>query len=280
MDMRKFVKRVLSREERTTWHPDTVLLFVGAPRTGSTFLGQILNYHPNCLIANEYRFLNRVIDQGMDYDRALQSLAETALRHFRTGLEGDAKFARTLMRSQPRWQPLNDLCEDVEFKKREIKVVGDKKAGGNTLVFMQKPDAVARLVEKRTEIRLLHLLRNPLDAAFSLMKSHNVDSFEMACERIVRQSHVAFGLVQRYPARSKVVYYDDLMSEPTAVLYDILSWLGVESSSAWLSKIAERVSPHPDMPANDKYLSTARAIVSKHEAWHEFERYNLGRSGS
>ena len=41
-----------------------LLFFVGSERSGTTLFGQILNYHPNCLIANESKFLEKVLRKG------------------------------------------------------------------------------------------------------------------------------------------------------------------------------------------------------------------------
>lgn len=53
--MRKRRKIVSSNPDFT--EVNTLLLFIGYPRSGSTLLGSILDAHPNIVIANEYNLL-------------------------------------------------------------------------------------------------------------------------------------------------------------------------------------------------------------------------------
>ena len=64
-----------------------LLFFVGSERSGTTLFGQILNFHPNCLIANESKFLERVLRKGRSPSVAFTKMCDQAKHQFESGLE-------------------------------------------------------------------------------------------------------------------------------------------------------------------------------------------------
>lgn len=95
------------------------MLFIGSPRTGSTLLGQLINFHPQCLIANESRFLTNVVSRGVTNEEAVDRIIDQATKQFESGLENDSYFGKTIDRYQPRWLPFADLAAQPEFRKRQ-----------------------------------------------------------------------------------------------------------------------------------------------------------------
>lgn len=221
---------------------EKLLLFIGSPRTGSTLLGQILNYHPQCLVATEARLVTQVVMQGVPLDEALARTVQAATHQFEQGLVKDEKFGPTLGRFQPQWVPFEELAHEDAFRKRGVKLIGDKKAGASTQAFLDKPDEMLALLESEEKICLLQLVRHPVDAARSYMRSHEIDSFDAACEEIVMKTHVAYQLGRRVDNPHCVVYYEALTSMPSLEIRRLLDWLELECSESWLDEIARRVA--------------------------------------
>ena len=64
---------------------EKLLLFIGSPRTGSTLLGQILNYHPQCPVATEARLVTQVVMHGVPFEEALARTVQAATKQFEQG---------------------------------------------------------------------------------------------------------------------------------------------------------------------------------------------------
>jgi hypothetical protein len=255
----------------------TLLIFIGSPRTGSTLLGQILNYHPECLVATEARFITKVVVQGLPFEEALKNVEENALKLFKTDLVNDNKFGKTIDRYQSKWIPFNDLSRDPDFRKKEIKVIGDKKAGGATQVFIDKPTEMLKFLNAYTKASLLQIIRNPVDAAVSYMymKSHEVKPFEKACEEIIMKTHTAYVLGNRVSNPYFYIYYEDLIDDPEREMTKILTWLNVECSNSWLSKISSKINRYKPEDHPIEYYRIAQNLIEKHDANEEFKKYRI-----
>lgn len=252
---------------------EKLLLFIGSPRTGSTLLGQIINYHPQCLISTESRFATSVIIQGASYEEAIKKIVEMAHEQFVTGLEKAPHFSKTIDRYQPKWLPFESLSRDVDFAKGTIKVVGDKKAGGTTEAFIAKPEAMLGLLASHPNIHLIQIIRNPVNAALSLMKSHKVESFKDACKEIVEKTHAAVTLGNMVSNPYLSIYYEDLLANPTKEIKKILSWLNVEDNASWLDKIGKKVNKSKMEAELPQYRQIATELIQKSGSEEEFKRY-------
>jgi len=252
-----------------------LLFFIGSARTGSTLLGQILNYHPECLISNEARFITSVVIHGLSFEEALKDVVINAHKQFKTGLENDKKFGKTIARFQPKWVPMGDLSKDPDFKKKEIKVIGDKKAGGNIQAFIEKPNEMLKFLDEQQNVFLLQIIRNPVDAAFSLMRSHGVKQFEKACEEIIMRTHTAYILGNQTSNPYFYVYYEDLIENPEIEIIKILSWLNIKRSNSWLFKISKIVNQSKPKNHPKKYYRIAQNMIKKYDASNEFNKYQI-----
>lgn len=250
-----------------------LLLFIGSPRTGSTLLGQILNYHPACLISNEFRLLHKLIIDKIPYHEALGKMSKVALWQFATGLENDPYYGKTLSQYQKQWLPFHELALDRDFYKREIKVIGDKKAGGNTDVYLNYPYQTINFLKTSDTIHLLQIIRNPVDAALSFMKSHHIASFEKACEDIIKRTHIAYTLCQKVSNPSWYIYYEDLLANPQEVLHTIMNWLNLSYSQRWLTTISRKINAQHPTNHQQEYIDIAKRLIKQYSAYEEFEKY-------
>jgi hypothetical protein len=259
-----------------------ILFFVGSPRTGSTLLGQLLNYHPACLVANESRFITGVIGHNETMDAAFDRMLKTAWKQFKHGLE-HTSYGNTFARYQKDWKPIGHLATSPEFQKQRVQVVGDKKAGGTSDAFLERPRKTLQVMRSLQDVHLLQIMRHPIDASHSLMRSHDgFNTFEQACERIIRTSHAAQQLIESANLPSACVYYETLLTQPVSTLKKLLDWLELPVSSVWLERICQTID-QSKCAASASYdhqeIQITWNMIVRHGAQKEFIPYFPDRCG-
>ncbi len=251
----------------------TLLLFVGSPRTGSTLLGQLINFHPECFIANESRFLHKIFVQKVDINKAFKAMHKDAQRHFKSGLE-NVMGEKRMCRYQPKWKAMKHLTKDPDFKKTDIMVVGDKKAGGATQIYMEHEAEFDTFLNERNNVKLLQIVRNPINASLSYIKSHEKDSFSSACKDIVQRSKIAFDLCQKHSKISKVIFYEDLLENPYKIICQVIEWLGLHLNERWASKVTEVVNASiGDIKISQNYNEIMLQVIKEYRAKDLLNRY-------
>jgi hypothetical protein len=253
--------------------PLAQLIFVGIGRSGSTLLGEILNHHPECLISNEVRYLERVI-RGEPAEQVLRDVRAAALFQLEHGLEEHIKRRRSHIRnSQSRWVSFREFRGDPDFAKRPIRVIGDKKAGGATETYLKRPQAVLRFLSATPGMHCIQIVRDPVALGLSRMK-HNPGEidFAAACDHMIRHSHAGCQLAARAGIPYHRLYYEDLLRQPSAQIRGVLDWLGLGTADRWLEKIVTRIQPVSPQTHPSNYREIAQRLVEKHAA-AEFGRY-------
>jgi hypothetical protein len=232
--------------DRPAAHARVAVLFVGAPRSGSTLVGQLLNHHPACLIANEHAVLPRWCAGEASFDALLQSAAHEAWRLRSSGLESDERFAPELGRYQRKWRSFAPLRAVVRHAPpTPITVVGDKKAGGNTKAFGAHPERVSALIRRDERIRLVQVERDPLCAAKSLMRSHGHADLPSALREIVGLQSAGARLRAIAGGRACALDYDALRAHPHRGLSGLAASLGLDPIRAWLDACAQVIDRAP-----------------------------------
>jgi len=242
-------------------------------------LGQILNYHPQCLISTENRFLYKVIAKNADVRESVRQMEEAALKTFENGLENHDKFGPTLNHYQKKWLSFGPLHREKEFQKQQIKIIGDKKSGGNTDVYLSFPEKVLNFILKNPyyeTVCTIQIIRHPIDAAFSLMASHNVETFDAACRHIIFYTKVSYDLLKNLNSPHKYLHYEDLLASPQNEIKSILDWLGLDCSLAWLQNISGVVNQttKTSSRANEaEYRKKTLSLIDEIGARDAFGRY-------
>ncbi|GAB4554226.1 MAG: hypothetical protein Tsb0013_16790 [Phycisphaerales bacterium] len=223
-----------------------ILVFVGSPRTGSTLLGQLLNHHPRCMVANEAALLPslRAADHfGPVSDETLHALASRAIVEREQGLEATERFGPTIGRYQPRWRPFAGAFAGVRVCTDRPILVGDKKAGGAAKAIADDPSWFDALMHADPRLTLLHLTRDTDDAARSLMRSHDYTDPDEARRFVEQLRAVAQGVCERHPDRSVTLDYADLTARPRETLAELAAFLGLEADDAWLDASTAVIAP-------------------------------------
>lgn len=139
----------------------------GFGRSGSTILGQIINQHPQCLIANESRFLqsfhkqtNGQLNSKIIEQKLIEILRNNAINKWNNGLN------QKELNCQKDWNNFK-----FTLNKDQIKVIGDKKSGGNTRLLQKDPLLIKKLLTIAPNAKFIINVRNPYTMATSLKRN-------------------------------------------------------------------------------------------------------------
>jgi hypothetical protein len=193
--------------------PDPIVVF-GAPRSGTTYLEQVLNAHPEVFISHETRvfaWLNRAL--GLTNDHMLvANERDLFVEHLRAVLPQVMRdFYRRLAPDVRYWGDKNPHYADPRV------------AGSLQLVAELFPRSV-----------FIHLIRDGRDVVASLLRKRLPDgrpwvTFEEAHD--VWKKHVRLGRVfgRRIPSdRYLELRYEDLVDDDAAVAATAFRFLGLE----------------------------------------------------
>ncbi|MEM7490751.1 MAG: sulfotransferase [Pseudomonadota bacterium] len=239
---------------------DTMVNFVGYPRSGHSLVGSILDGHPEAVLSHELDamglLLKGVPAAHLPALMAWQSEQFTAAGRWWNGFRYDIGTGHHGMAGRPR-------------------VVGDKKGDWAARWFAMDPSLADRL-DRESPLRTAWILvtRHPLDnvATMSLRKNGAYDRLRIAhsgtggfgaalaaaqqagdIAREARADMVAdwqamtaavAGMKARVPAdRWFELVYEDFVADPTAECARLAAFLGLNAPADWLSAAAASVRP-------------------------------------
>lgn len=238
----KRIKGILTGRERGCGQC-VYLFFVGYPRSGSTMLGQIINLHPNCIMANEARVLDNVIRRGASLESEMIFAREKGLKLFSKGLHKDDPYRLSIF--QPKWRETTLVSKSEVLKKADIRVLGDKKAGSTSLLYEAHGSDLLDLVSNNERVRFIKISRNINDVAQSYSKSHphEVRGYEDAKTRIQHLDDLSESFLNCLPEERKyTVRYEDLLESPEEQLVRMFGWLDVSTGSEIINKLSSVIS--------------------------------------
>lgn len=192
------------------------VFIVGAPRSGTTLVEQILSCHPAVAAGDELPSLGAVVQalpQILGSPLAYpEALSELWMGDQRDGLEQlrDAylRHARKLVPAKPGHTLFTDK---MPFNETHLGLIA--------LMFPAAP--------------VVHVLRHPLDVVLSMMGTNLTHGFHCANDPETAARHVlrVFDLVEHYrremPLRYLPLRYEDLVREPEPAVRRLLGFLGL-----------------------------------------------------
>lgn len=207
---------------------------IGAPRSGTTLLCQMLNNHPNMLISNEDRTIDKILNKNIKFNEAIKQSNIKAFEQFNNGYKSATNI-------QDKWTEIN---KTKLLEKKCIFISGDKKSGQNAEIFNKNKNDFLNLFNK-PNIFFLHIVRNPIAAAKSYEKSHphEIENFDDALEKILRKNSYGFGLGKIIKKNYIKIYYEDLIADPEKIMSDIINIfdedLDISVNKKWLDLLRE-----------------------------------------
>ncbi|KAL9984583.1 hypothetical protein ACROYT_G006893 [Oculina patagonica] len=250
---------------------DTLLLFVGYPRSRHTLLSALLDGHPHIVLANEYSVFSR-ISKGQtftDRNKMVDELVTSSKQFLERGGKGkvmQGSLGNTTnfgFYMEGYWQGTYD---------RYIKVIGDKTAWYTALVFRDlSKDSVKRLIDNiendyKVKVKFIHLIRNPFDIVSTITlrrtrqqeggarfsdHSEKLDDPKLLQQSISRLSRWVEGsaIAREILDRDTILDVNglELVQKPVETMATICQFIGISCSEDFLQACAKVVDPKPSI---------------------------------
>ena len=222
--------------------------FLGYTRSGSSFIGSMLDAHPNMAIPMEADAL-RMVEMGADR------------RTLFKGLIMRSTFVATFLGN--RWTGYDYAVPGGHQGRWErLLVIGDKQARRTLARIHHKPELLDRLRDTvQCELRILHVIRNPFD---SIATMHNRNRSVMKARRRAGTTdlvlpHVLDRKIAAYFDQSRRmedvrttrnleildIYQEGYLEEPIGSLATIVDFLGLSASDDYLQRCASVALSEP-----------------------------------
>lgn len=228
-------------------------LGIGAQKSGTTWLHHNLSQHPEIWMppVKELHYLDR---DPVSLRKRLTKKTETmrtARGHLRdtvTGLGRTSGFEDLAWASRYLFAPRNDQWYAGLFPIHDGRITGENCLGYAGV----QPERVAHIHGLMPRAKIIYLMRNPIDRAWSTTVMHfnkpNFNGLSGADLEEVR-SHIRAGKTRKhgdylgnlrnwqahYPNEQIIVgYFDQLLEDPSGLLKDLLDFLGVSSDDRHL----------------------------------------------
>ena len=239
------------------------VFFIGYRHSGHSFVGSIMDAHPNMIVAHEFQLFNK-LSSPEEHDTLLnktylfnelyrKSLMDATLKD---GWRNDAKaYKGYTLGVKSQWQ--------AGFT--QLKVIGDKGGGRTSDLYYQNPREMQRLYREfldtvQVPLRVVHVIRNPYDViatdvlynAFgegngSKMKScksnqyHPSPSNLMFCvNRILAETATVEHIIKDLELTVLHVHIEEFIQDPWASVQRICDFLDVECTREYLQACSEK----------------------------------------
>ncbi len=245
-------------------------LIVGPQRTGTTWLHANLRFHPEIFLAEpkELFFFSRLT--GRDKARAFSDDLVWYLSFFRDPLwRFLLKQGMSLARYQRFYRP---------------KIRGEATASYAAV----PPDVIADIAVLNPRLKVIMMVRDPIDRAWSHAKKDLVrnrgrrfeevdasefeeffrDDYQLRCARYAENLN---NWSAHFPASQIFVgLFDDINSRPEALLEDVMDFLGVSSDPSLIpNSVREAVNPTASSSIPETYKTLLESILAKElRVWH------------
>lgn len=256
---------------------ETLVQFVGYPRSGHTLIGSLLDAHPDIVMAHEMDSLY-FYDHGYTAGQVFQLLLDSSRRFTRSGREWMGYDYR--------------VPEQWHGRYRTLRVLGDK-SGGRTARRIQAAgnlSPLSGLLEKTGQEKVfIHVIRNPYDVITTMMKRTTARRGEAEIEAaLLRKAghffrHAEGVRLLKAGAGYRVidVYHEDFVGDARNQLRRLVEELGLSAPDDYLEAAAGLVWPTARRSRGRTDLWTARTIANvagRMERYEWFGRYAYERT--
>jgi len=244
-------------------------MFIGYQRSGHSFIGALLDAHPNAVMGMEVDALD-LVQKGYSKNQIYYCLMRNA-----------EVFTKKLGNI---WTDYNyAIPGQYQGKYRRIDVIGDKKGGKSSLRLYDDP----RLLEKLKNItgiplKVLHVIRHPIDN-ITTMVVRNIPEGKIPDRKYISErSDVYFmkasindKLRQNKELDILDIYHEDFVKSPGVELTRILGFLGLEPFPDYIDACIKKVYKEPHLSRNDLEWpeDLVREIVEKSMKYSFLKRY-------
>lgn len=231
---------------------ETLLIFVGYPRSGHTLVSSLLDAHPHVIVANEFDILG----QWQTWDDARRNkhflfdqLITNSKNESKVGYRSATVNHRYSYHVPGQWQGTY---------KSSIQVMGDKKGGKTTRQILKKENQQALKEIQRVlniPVKFVHVVRNPYDniATMLLRAVHKRNEADKGAKindsrRLDVQIEKYYSLVQINNKLEKtfgdslhLLHSSQLIMEPRKTLMEICEFLELHCDQKYVTDCASIV---------------------------------------
>ncbi len=232
---------------------NTVLLFIGYPRSGHSLVGSLLSAHPEVVVAHELHAL-WYRERGF----TLRQIVGLMLRR-------DLWFER----HDRQWTEYNySVPGQWQGRYRMLTVIGDKKGDGVTDLTHRYPGLLCGFLREvrntGAELKVIHTVRNPFDN-IATMQRRTGDDPDYVIERHMKRLAVNSALISVLPPGTVyTVRHEDLIGRPEDELSALLRYLDLAVPEGYLEACSGILytAPHRSRDGMD-WSPTQREVVER-----------------
>lgn len=207
---------------------------VGFPRSGTTFLSELLNRHSNISIPSETRFFREFYLESKTFSLSRAGCAQKVKY-----LLGNRWFSDTPMSNDEALHELrgegrcnySDLF--VAFLKANAKKYKKTRYGEKTPIHLIYVEEILRLYPKA---KIICIIRDCRDAVLSIMRTpwRNGSLMRYAADWNYR-AVMSLKFTKLHPESFKIVRYEDLLAEPKKTVIELCEFIGEDFEDSQLS---------------------------------------------
>ena len=209
---------------------ETLLFFIGYPRSGHSLIGSLLDAHPEIVIAHELNAYP-LFEKGFSAEEVFSEIVQNAIEFTRQGRN---------------WMGYNYLVPNQwQGKFTKIKIIGDKAGGMTTRHFKQKTlnDPIKYLKDiTGKQIKMIHVIRNPFDNISTMVaRTHKRNQKPIDKTLLLLKCKHYFELVtvnQKLRSRFKQdiidIHLEKFIRQPEAMLQKLFDFLKMETNIQYL----------------------------------------------
>lgn len=208
-------------------------LFIGAPRTGHSLIGSLLDAHPQMAVAHEAG-VPRYLAARFSRRQVLHLLL--------------ANTRRQAARGRPHIHYSHAVAGQWQGRYRELRVIGDKHGEGFLLSAQARPWLTGAALERFDPLYFIHVVRNPYDALASVVGSSKRGQ---SLERAIAYFEGLYGTLERVreqlsAERLLLLRFEQFLARPRERLTETCAFLGVDAPIDYLDACVAIVEPEPE----------------------------------
>lgn len=192
-------------------------MFIGYPRSGSSFVGSLLDAHPNIIISHEVDVI-KYLNLGFGRDRIFSLIMTNSKRH--------ATSERVVGGYN------NAVPGQWQGKFTKLICIGDKKAARTSERLGKNPSLIHNLrVTIGKEIKFIHVVRNPYDN-ISTISMRTGRPLAQVIDRYFMWVYYVCKIMKLLPESAFLTMrHESLIESPTKTLRILCSHLGMRKST-------------------------------------------------
>lgn len=238
---------------------ETLCVFIGHAKSGGTLLGALLDAHPDVVLADEIDVL-RYVAAGFRRDQIFHLLVKGSRREAQKGRVTARRLDPYSFAVPGQWQG----------RHRELRVIGESRAGPTTRRLGREPDLLPRLSQRMDGVRprFIHVVRHPMDPIAAMVRRGR-RTFDDAISDYGRQSRTLLELRRRIdPGDLLTVRYERFVREPVESLRASCTFLGLEPEEGYVNACAAIIDPsfrreRDTVEWQEGHLERVRALISR-----------------